>query len=100
MSGFVSDQSIPITIDIENGSSVRINRIRVILRQSLIYTAYHPWYETYTKTLNIAEIGMGHIDAHSSDVTRHMFKLTTLQPDNLYCDIIRCFYELQVFSIF
>lgn len=96
-SAFVAGESIPITVDVENGSNVKINSIRVIVRRHIVCIAHYPKYIEKKRTTNIAEGVIGHVDANSTDTIRQMFKIPNVPPHSMHCRIFKWSYDLKVY---
>lgn len=75
-----------------------MNRIRAILNRIEEFTVKSPQI-TQTKwqdRTNIAEIIIESVETHNSNKIHQNFQLPTLKPNNIYCEIIQCFYEMEV----
>lgn len=96
--GFVSGQAIPITVNIENESSVRVDQIRVILkRKEEIIFIKGDIYKDQRSSRNVAEISFDEaIDPKSSKKIKRLLVVPPLQPT---CNIpytMSWYYELKV----
>lgn len=96
--GFVSEDTIPITIDIVNESNVRIENIKVMLEKSEYFIAYMPGLVVKTRKHIMAESSMGGIDAHTSHQIRHLFELPPLIPSSAFPNIVYWNYKLKVLT--
>lgn len=94
--GYFPGDTIPITIDVNNESNVRILNLKVTLKRTEVFIAYVPDEIIKRRKFIMAESSIGSFDAHTSNEVRHMFELPQLTPSGLYCDIIERQYDLMV----
>lgn len=95
--GYVPGQSIPITADVENASNVKVDRLRVYLRKTVVFKTNHPRRDMKRDRVTIAEISIGPVEAHSSKNLQQNIEIPPLPPSNLInCGIIDLDYDLKV----
>lgn len=98
--GYVPGQSIPITAEINNASNVKVDRLRVILRKTVVFKTNHPRRDMKKEKTTIAEISVGPVDEHNSKSVTQNIEIPPLPPSNLInCGIIDLDYELKVLRI-
>lgn len=96
--GFISGQAIPMTIDIDNESSVRVDRIRAVLkRKEEIIFIKGDIYKDQRSSRKVAEISFDEaIEPKSSKKIKQLLVVPSLQPT---CNIpytMSWYYELKV----
>ncbi|XP_031621450.1 arrestin domain-containing protein 17 [Contarinia nasturtii] len=95
--GYVPGQSIPITADITNASNVKVERLRVILRKTVVFKTNHPRRDLKKEKTTISEISVGPVEEHSSKNWQQNIEIPPLPPSNLInCGIIDLDYELKI----
>lgn len=96
-SGYVPGQIIPITAEINNASNVKIDRLQVILRKTVVFKTNHPRRDMKKEKTTIAEISVGPVEVHSTKYWQQNIEIPPLPPSNLVnCGIIDLDYELKV----
>lgn len=95
--GYVPGQVIPIKAEINNASNVKVDRLRVILRKTVVFKTNHPRRDMKKEKTTIAEISVGPVDEHNSKTVEQNVEIPPLPPSNLInCGIIDLDYELKV----
>lgn len=95
--GFVPGESIPISAEIGNASNVKVDRLRVILRKTVVFKTNHPRRDMKKEKTTISEISVGPVEGHSSKNWQQNIEIPPLPPSNLInCGIIDLDYELKV----
>lgn len=98
VSGFVPGQSIPINADIDNGSNVDVERLKIVLRKVLEFKTNQPRRDVKKDKITIAEVAVGPVSAHSTKTEDLNIAIPPLPPSNLLnCSIIDLDYELKVY---
>lgn len=96
-SGYVPGQSIPVTMEVNNASNVKVDRLRVILRKTVVFKTNTPRRDMKKEKTTIAEISIGPVDAHGNKSWQQNIEIPPLPPSNLInCGIIDLDYELKV----
>lgn len=98
-SGYVSGQPIPITIDLEKASKVRVHRIKAILsrKEDIIFRNRFNWLDVEHTSKPVAEIWMDGFPAKSSKKLQQLLKIPPLLPSHEFIDISMVLsYELEV----
>lgn len=96
VTGYVSGQTIPLLIEVDNASNVDVEKIKFLLRK---FTAFHTMAPRMTKrdVKTIGELGLGPFNKSEQRTIRQTLDLPPLPPSNLdNCGIIDLHYELQV----
>lgn len=97
VSGFVPGQSIPINADVDNGSNVNVDQLKIILRKVLEFKTNTPRREIKKDKITIAEVAVGPVEAHSTKTQVLNIEIPPLPPSNLLnCSIIDLDYDLKV----
>lgn len=97
VTGFVSGQSIPIKIESENASNVKVNLVKMILRKVMTFHVHQPRAATKKEKVVISEVSVGPIETHSQNNWNQTINIPPLPPSNLVnCHIIDLDYELKV----
>lgn len=97
VSGFVPGQSIPINADVDNGSNVKVDQLKIILRKVLEFKTNTPRREIKKDKITIAEVAVGPVEAHSTKTQVLNIEIPPLPPSNLLnCSIIDLDYDLKV----
>lgn len=96
-SGYISGQSIPITIDVVNDTNVRVNQIQIILKRKEKYIFHKGDQYLVEKSFkNIAETVVdGVVEARCSSKQKLQFDIPPLQPA-FKSEAISWHYELKV----
>lgn len=95
--GYVPGQSIPISIDVDNASNVKVDRLRVALRKTVVFKTNHPRRDTKRDRVTIAEVAVGPVEEHSSKNENFNVEIPSLPPSNLMnCGLIDLDYDLKV----
>lgn len=95
--GFVPGQSIPISIDVSNASNVKVDRLRVALRKTVVFKTNHPRVDQKRDRITISEVSVGPVEEHSSKNENFNVEIPSLPPSNLMnCGIIDLDYDLKV----
>lgn len=99
--GYVPGQSIPIAVDVDNASDVKVERLRVFLNKTVTFKTIHPRRAVKGDQKTIAEISMGPVEVNSSKNWQQNFQIPPLPPSNLNnCGIIDLDYALKVLNQF
>lgn len=99
-SGYVPGQNIPITAEIDNASNVNVDRLKVILRKTVVFKTNTPRRDMKKEKTTISEISVGPVEAHASKNWLQNIEIPPLPPSNLMnCGIIDLDYELKVTMI-
>ncbi|XP_011169897.1 arrestin domain-containing protein 17 [Solenopsis invicta] len=95
--GYVPGQSMPIKINVENASNIRVNTIKLVLRKIVTYRATTPRTATKTDEIVVTEVSKGPVEAGgTADYEQHL-DIPPLPPSNLTnCHIIDLEYNLKV----
>lgn len=95
--GFVSGQSIPITAEVDNASNVTVDRLKLILRKTVVFKTTTPRQDIKRVKTVIAETSEGPVEAHGSKTWTKTMVIPPLPPSNLLnCSLIDLDYELKV----
>lgn len=95
--GFVCGQTIPITAEIDNASNVKVERLKLILRKTVVFKTNTPRQDIKREKVTIAEISEGPVEAHGSKTWTQTMVIPPLPPSNLLnCSLIDLDYELKV----
>ncbi|XP_053657586.1 arrestin domain-containing protein 3-like [Anopheles marshallii] len=99
VTGFVSGQSVPVTIECDNASNVRVDNITINLRKLLAFHVHTPRRETKRKKELVTSISMGPIEAGNSQTWQQFITIPPLPPSNLVnCGIIDVDYDIKVIA--
>lgn len=88
---------MPVTIEVDNASRVRIDRVRVLLRKVVVFKTNTPRRDTKREKTTIAELGVGPVEPNGSKTWNQQIEIPALPPSNLAnCGIIDLDYDLKV----
>ncbi|XP_055604276.1 arrestin domain-containing protein 17 [Uranotaenia lowii] len=97
VTGFVSGQTIPMTVECDNASNVTVNTIKLSLRKKLSFHVHNPRRETRQNTETIKEISFGPVEPGGSQTWAKEITIPPLPPSNLVnCGIIDVDYDISV----
>lgn len=97
VTGYVSGQTIPITVECDNASNVKVNVIKFNLRKVLAFYTNQPRRETKRDKIRVTEVEVGPVEANSSNTWQPQLVIPPLPPSNLVnCGIIDLDYEMKV----
>lgn len=97
MSGFVSGQGIPVSIQINNQSSIDVDQLKVSLMKIVFYNSQTPEKKTKEETQIISEVKCGKVQKNSAAKFDQRLNIPALPPSNLtYCRILNVSYEVHV----
>ncbi|XP_049277455.1 arrestin domain-containing protein 3-like [Anopheles funestus] len=99
VTGFVSGQSVPVTVECDNASNVGVDKITINLRKLLAFHVHTPRRETKRKKELVTSISMGPIEAGNSQTWQQFLMIPPLPPSNLVnCGIIDVDYDIKVIA--
>lgn len=88
---------MPVTIEIDNASRVRVERVQVVLRKVVVFKTNTPRRDTKREKKTIAELGVGPVEQNGSKTWSQQIEIPSLPPSNLAnCGIIDLDYDLKV----
>lgn len=97
MSGYVSGQSILVSIQINNQSSIDVESLKVSLIEIIFYNSQVPEKRTKNETITISEINCGKVNKKCSTTFDQTLNIPALPPSNMnYCRILNVAYEVWV----
>ncbi|XP_050089440.1 arrestin domain-containing protein 17-like [Anopheles aquasalis] len=97
VTGFVSGQTVPVTVECDNASNVGVEKIELHLRKLLAFHVHTPRRETKRKKEVITSIQMGPVEAGNSQTWQQNIQIPPLPPSNLVnCGIIDVDYDIKV----
>lgn len=97
VTGYVSGQIIPISVEVDNTSNVVVNSLKLCLRKKISFHTHQPKRATKKEKETIEELTMGPIDGGQSRNWNQQIEVPALPPSNLVnCGIIDLDYELKV----
>ncbi|KFB40717.1 AGAP001894-PA-like protein [Anopheles sinensis] len=97
VTGFVSGQTVPVTVECDNASNVGVDQITLSLRKLLAFHVHTPRRETKRKKEVVTSISMGPIQAGNSQTWQQNIQIPPLPPSNLVnCGIIDVDYDIKV----
>lgn len=95
--GYVPGQIIPIRVNAENLSNVKVDTVKFLLRKIVTFTATTPRLATKKIKIVVSEIGKGPIEAGATVNWEERLQVPPLPPSNLAnCGIIKLEYGLKV----
>lgn len=97
VSGFVSGQTIPISININNDSSVEVDETKISLKKIIHYNSQTPRRKTKERVESAAEIRHAGVPAKSKGNIEVQLSLPPVPPTNIaFCQVIQVNYEIHV----
>lgn len=100
VTGFVSGQTIPLTIECDNASNVDVDSIKLRMRKLTAFHVMNPRRETKNKKDTITEIGVGPVTAGKSQTWSQTIQIPPLPPSNLVnCGLIDVDYDIKVEAV-
>ena len=97
ITGYVSGQTIPLTIECDNASNVHVNTIKLTLRKLISFHTHTPRRVTKQEQAVIATLAFGPVEPGKSNTWRQTMEIPPLPPSNLVnCGIIDLDYDLYV----
>uniref|UniRef100_A0A023EZ76 Arrestin C-terminal-like domain-containing protein n=1 Tax=Triatoma infestans TaxID=30076 RepID=A0A023EZ76_TRIIF len=95
--GFVPDQEIPLTVEVDNASNVKVEAIKVTIKKIESYTARSPRLDTKSIHKELTKKTLGEVEINGSKTFSEAIKLTDVPFVNLKaCSIINVDYFLKV----
>lgn len=96
--GYVSGQTIPLTLEIDNISNVDVTNMKVKLKKIVSFHSRYPSRKTKTQEITVSEVKLGTVvRGRDSSSINSSITIPSLPPSNLqYCGIIDLVYQLQV----
>jgi len=96
-SGFVPGQHIPVTLEVDNASNIRVDNVVVRLQKVLSWKAREPKTKEREDNVEIVKVSLGAVETNSSQTYTQELSVPVMPPCNLdQCSIIHCKYTLQV----
>ncbi|XP_039431432.1 arrestin domain-containing protein 17 [Culex pipiens pallens] len=100
VTGFVSGQTIPLTIECDNASNVGVESVKLTMRKLLAFHVMTPRRETKKKKEVISEISVGPVEGGNSQTWSQHIQIPPLPPSNLVnCGIIDVDYDIKVEAV-
>ncbi|EDS30991.1 arrestin domain containing 4 [Culex quinquefasciatus] len=100
VTGFVSGQTIPLTIECDNASNVGVDSVKLTMRKLLAFHVMTPRRETKKKKEVISEISVGPVEGGNSQTWSQHIQIPPLPPSNLVnCGIIDVDYDIKVEAV-
>lgn len=97
MSGYVSGQTIPVSIHINNQSSIDVDQLLVALVKIVCYNSQLPEKKTKDESEVVTEVKCGKVHKGSTTKFDQRLNIPALPPSNLtYCRILNVSYEVHV----
>lgn len=97
VTGYVSGQIIPIIIECDNASNVRVNAMKLTLKKVVSFHVQTPRRVTKKDKIVIADITIGAVEPGASQTWQKQIEIPPLPPSNLLnCSLIDLDYELAV----
>ncbi|XP_033226802.1 arrestin domain-containing protein 17-like [Belonocnema kinseyi] len=97
LGGYVPGQSIPVNVDLENKSGIKISNVKLTLHKNVIYRVKKPRADEKTKSFIEAEISKGPMEYKGMISYKQVLKVPDLQPSTLNtCGIITINYTLKL----
>lgn len=88
---------MPVTIEVDNASKVKVDRVRVLLRKVVVFKTNAPRRDTKREKTTIAELAVGPVEQNGSQTWNQTITIPSLPPSNLAnCGIIDLDYDLKV----
>lgn len=95
--GYVSGQTIPVAIEVDNASNVGVDRVKVTLRKTVVFKTNTPRRDLKREKEVIAELSVGPVEAGKSKNWGEKINIPSLPPSNLAnCGLIDLDYDLKV----
>ncbi|XP_046677845.1 arrestin domain-containing protein 17-like isoform X1 [Homalodisca vitripennis] len=96
-SGFVPGQNIPVTLEVDNASNVRVDNVIVKLEKVLKWKAREPKNKEREDKVEIVKLTLDAVEPNGSQCYTQQLAVPVMPPCNLdQCSIINCSYTLQV----
>ena len=97
VTGYVSGQSIKISVELSNQTDVLINRVCVSLKKVIQYTSQTPRYKLREEIVNMAEVRSGSVDEYSNKSFDLELPIPPVPPTNSsYCRVVTVSYVVQI----
>lgn len=97
MSGYVSGQTVPITIRVNNDSKVDIEETKVSLKKYIFYNSQTPRRKTRERIESAAEVKYAGVPAKSKGHIEAQLVLPPVPPTNIiFCRVLQVSYEIHV----
>ncbi|XP_063990814.1 arrestin domain-containing protein 17 isoform X2 [Diachasmimorpha longicaudata] len=95
--GYVSGQSMPIRVNVDNQSGIVVNTVKLILRKIITFKANNPRVLTRTEKIVVAEVSKGPVEGDRTSDYEQKLEIPPLPPSNLTnCGIIDLEYNLKI----
>jgi len=96
-SGYVPGQHIPVTLEVDNASSVRVDSVVISLIKVLKFEAHFPMHKVREDEETLLKLSLDAVEARGSKSYTHHLLVPHTTPYNLdQCSIIKCHYQLRV----
>lgn len=97
ISGFVSGQNIPVSVEINNESRIDVEDIKITLKKIIFYNSQTPRRMTKEEILTEAEIRCGGVLQRNKGKFDQKLLIPAVPPSNLnYCRVLNVSYEIHV----
>lgn len=97
MSGYVSGQTINVSIEINNQSRIEVEDVKVSLKKLISYNSQTPRKHTKEEILSETEIRCGKVQKQSKAKLDQKILIPPVPPSNLnYCRVLNVAYEIHV----
>lgn len=94
---FIKFHAISVTAEVNNASNVKVDRLQITLRKSVVFKTNSPRRDLKKEKTIIAEFSIGPVDEHSEKHLQQNIEIPPLPPSNLInCSLIDLDYELKV----
>lgn len=93
--GFAPEDTIPISLKVINNCYAQIEDIKFSFERVEMFLAKNHERKRF-RDFVIVSGSMGLVEANTTIQVNHMLKLPKLEPTNVYCDILKIYYELRV----
>ncbi|XP_066581032.1 arrestin domain-containing protein 17-like [Prorops nasuta] len=95
--GYVPGQTMPIKVNVENSSGVRVIELKLKLYKVVTYRAAIPRFDTKVEEITVKQVSRGPIDGNETMEYEQGLDIPPLPPSNLAnCGIIDLSYVLEV----
>lgn len=97
ISGYVSGQTVNVSIEINNESRIDVEDIKISLKKIILYNSQTPTRKTKEEILNEAEIRCGGVQKRNKGKFDQKLLIPAVPPSNLhYCRVLNVSYEIHV----
>lgn len=95
--GYVPGQVMPIKINVENQSDIRVESVKLVLRKIVTFYARTPRSDEKREKLTVAEVSRGPVEPGTTLSYDENLTVPPLPPSNLsHCGIINLEYNLKI----